>query len=264
MGPAAYLRLSSASSSFVWLIACLLCAAGCHNTCISGTLNSPASTVSVTISNPPPSCSLSTANGAVRLEIGAASAVPSAPGATGQRIAHLFVTLEGVDVHSGALAAGDSPGWQPLASQLLARPLQVDLLADPHASPSSAPLSETVLPAGVYRQIRLRLATPPLAEPALETNRCGAGALHCAVMSDGRAWPVALVSPRPDLSIVLESTTRHGLYVPPDGVVTLRIELDRDRTFLWPAGDSLLLTPVFHLSVEPPPDISDNGQQGSH
>ncbi len=255
MGRAAYLRFSSALSTSVSVIACLLCASGCHNTCITGALNG-GTTVNVNVGNPPSPCPPSPLNGIVHVEIGAAPG--AAPGATGPHIDHLFVNLAGVDAHSSALASDDSPGWQPLAPELEARPLQIDLLADPQANASSAPLPDAILPAGVYRQIRLRLAAPPQDQLPLQTNRCAAGATHCAVMSDGRIWPLALPLSRRDIRIVLESTPSRELDVSPNGVVALAIQFDRDHSWLWPSGDSLLFAPVFHLSIQPPPDISEN------
>ena len=161
-------------------------------------------------------------------------------------------------MHSSPLAVDDSPGWLPLATQLQEHPLQIDLLADSHANVSSAPFPDAVLPTGAYRQIRLRLASMPPKESTFEANPCGTGTPHCAVASDGRVRPLAFPPSRPDLRIVLDGTPGHELYVPPDGAVALVIELDRDRSFLWPSGDSLLLAPVFHLSVQRPPNISEN------
>jgi hypothetical protein len=240
------------------LTACLLCAAACNNTCVSGTLNAPGgSTVNVKVASPPPSCPLTTANGIVHLEIGAAPGATSTPGITGPHMAHLFVTLAGVDVHSSPLASDETPGWLPLASELQAHPFQVDLLEDANANASAAPFPDAVLPAGAYRQIRLRFASLPLGQFALETNHCDAGAPHCAVLSDGRVQALALPPSRPDLRILLESTPSRELYVPPDGAVTLAIELDRDRSWTWPAGDALLFAPVFRLSVRQNANLAD-------
>ena len=273
MGWLAYHRLSRVSSTLILLAACLLCVTGCNNTCVSGTLNgSSGSSVSVSTGSSPPSCSLSTANGIVHLEIGAAPGSASAPGITAfpmtrPSISHLFVTLAGVDVHSSPLATDDTPGWQPLAPQLQAHPLQIDLLAEPRANASSPAFADAIVPTGTYRQVRLRLASQahnslssslPSVESALETNRCGSGVPHCAVMSDGRISPVAFPHSRPDLGILLEGTPARALYVPPDGTVALVIELDRDRSWAWPSGDSMLVAPVFRLSIAQPFDVSQN------
>ncbi|HLZ90305.1 MAG TPA: hypothetical protein VKQ28_01220 [Candidatus Acidoferrum sp.] len=60
------------------------------------------------------------------------------------------------------------------------------------------------------------------------------------------------------MQIVLDGAPGHELYVPPDGAVALVIELDRDRTFLWPSGDSFFLAPVFHLRVQLPANVAEN------
>jgi len=192
------------------------------------------------------------------MEIGAASGAASATGATGPYVAHLFVTLAGVDAHSSALVGDDAPGWQPLAAELQAHPIQVDLLADARANRSNAPLPDAVLPTGAYRQIRLRLASPPTAESALETNHCEGGESHCAVMSDGRILPLAFPPSRPDLRIMFPAIPGRELFVPPDGVVVLAIELDQDRSWVWPSGHSLLFNPVFRLDVQQPTSLSDD------
>jgi len=185
-------------------------------------------------------------------------------------VTHLMVTLAGIDAHTSPLATDDTPGWQPLASQLQAHPVQLDLLADAHANASSARFPDAVLPTGAYRQIRLRLASQPPAnlvptslpwvepESVHETNPCGAGVPHCAVMSDGRVWPVALPPSRPDWRITLESAPGRQLYVPPDATVALVIELDRDRTWVWPSGESMLFAPVFRVNVHQPFNVSAN------
>src|SRR5262249_46010011 len=123
--------------SLLLLTAWLFCVAGCNNTCISGTWN-PATGGSITgkVSNPPPSCSLSTANGIVHMEIGATAETIATPasGWAGPRVAHLFVTLAGLDIHASALADDETPGWQPLAPEFLGHPVQVDLMTDGHTN----------------------------------------------------------------------------------------------------------------------------------
>ena len=254
-------RQSRTASALLLLCSCGLSATGCNNTCVSGTLNGPGgSTVNVKAGDPPPSCSLNTANGTVHLEIGAASgtSTPFIVAPLWPRVSHLYVTVAGVDAHSSPLAVDDTPGWQPLGAGLQQRPVQLDLLAAPDENATSVPFPEASLPAGAYRQIRLRLVNPLPGESALEAGRCGAGAPHCAVFSDGHVSPLAFPVTRPNLRIVLDGAPGHELYVPPDGVVALVIELDRDRTFLWPSGDSFFLAPVFHLRVQLPADVAEN------
>ena len=255
-------RLSRSASAWLLLYSCALGATGCNNTCVSGTLNGPGgSTINVKAGDPPPSCKLSTASGMVHLEIGAPAGTTSTPFVIAPlrpRVTHLYVAVAGVDAHSSPLAVDDTPGWQPLAASLQQHPLQVDLLADPQANASSAPFPEASLPTGAYRQIRLRLASALSGELALEAGRCSTGTAHCAVFSDGRASALAFPVSRSNLQMVLDGAPGHELYVPPDGAVALVIELDRDRTFLWPSGDSFFLAPVFHLRVQLPANVAEN------
>jgi hypothetical protein len=271
-------RLSRALASFLSLTALSLCAVACNNTCVFGALNSPGTTVTIKIGNPPPACNLATTNGAVHIEIGAAtgttSAEPaaSANGMARTHITHLFVTLAGIDAHPALDADDSSPEWQPLAPQLNAHPLQFDLLAPHDAEGGSRPFPQALVPAGVYRLVRLRLAMRPSSgeslleanqnEPVLETSACSTGFLHCAVTSDGRIQPLAFAA-QSNLRIPPESMDGRWLHVLPDAAVSLRVEFDRDRSFLWPVGDDFRLIPQFHLRVQsvlpaPRPDVIPN------
>ncbi len=168
-------------------------------------------------------------------------------------MAHLFVTLDGLDIHASAIADDDTPGWQPLAPELQIHPVQIDLLADAPTNSSTAPVPDAVLPAGMYRQIRLRLASQLPAESARETDHCAGAAPHCAVLSDGQIRPLAFPPPRPAVRIMFGDLPGRALYVPPDGIVALVIELDQDRSWVWRSGDSLLFNPVFRPNLEQTP-----------
>jgi Domain of unknown function (DUF4382) len=246
------------------LTACLLSLIGCNNACLSGTLNGPnGSTVNIKAASPPPSCGINTANGILHLEVSAAPGASYASSGMGPHIIHLLVTLAEADVHSSPLAGDDTPGWQPLAQQLQGHPFQLDLLATPGPNGSSQQIPDSVLPAGIYRQIRLRFAgLPPAGLPFEESipgaNRCGRGSPHCAVMSDGRVWPLVFPASRPALRIMLENASERELYVPPDDSVTLVIELDPVRSYLWSSRDSLFFAPVFRLSVRQPASSSQD------
>ena len=254
-------RLSPTASALLAFSVCVLGTTGCNNTCVSGFFAPGGSTVNVKAGSTPPSCSLNAANGTVQMEIGATSGTSSTPFIVAPlrpRVTHLFVTVAGIDAHSSPLAVDDTPGWQPMAATLQEHPLHVDLLADPQANATSAPFPEASLPSGAYRQIRLRLASALPGEAALETGRCSTGTPHCAVFSDGRVSPLAFPVSRPNLRIVLDGAPGHELFVPPNGAVALVIELDRDRTFLWPSADSFFLEPVFHLRVQLPANVAEN------
>jgi uncharacterized protein DUF4382 len=192
------------------------------------------------------------------LAIGAKSEARSTPAGARAHLSHIFVTLAGVDMHASALAQEESAGWQPLAAQLQQHPLQVDLLADAQATSSSVALSDAVLPAGLYGQVRLRLAVAPANGQFAGTNHCGGQTLHCAVTSDGRVLAVQFLGATPNIRVRSENTAGQRLYVPPDGTTALTIELDADRSFLLPLGDSVLLAPVFHVNVQRRSELADN------
>lgn len=257
-------RFSRALSSVFALAGFLLCA-GCHNTCISGVLNSPGSTINISISDPPPSCPLSAAKAAVHVEI---SAVPASLPQThldqptaSPFLTHLYVTLSGIEAHPSVAADKHSPDWQQLTPGLQAHPFQVDLLSTAQGAPS--PFSETqlqegIVSAGVYRQVRLRFSTHSASsesgaeaeEPTVLTNHCGTSVLHCAVTSGGRIYPLALAQASQDLPVSLENTEGQQLYIPPDDVVTLLIEFDKNGSLLWSEGGALRLAPVFRLIIK--------------
>ena len=255
LGCAVYLRLRRTLSRFLSLTSCVLCAAGCHNSCYSFAFNGTSGTGNVSVSNPPPSCSLSTANGTVQLKIGTPPGAHSMPGTEEPHFTHLYVTVAGVDAHPSALSEEDSPGWQPLTAELQEHPRQVDLLADSSGT-NTAPLLDAVLPAGFYGQIRLRFAGLSENEKLGDANACRR-ALHCAMTSDGRILPLTFATPAPSFRISPDNPVDGRFYVPPDGAVLLTIELDRDRTFLRPANDSFALAPEFRLIAGRPPVVPE-------
>jgi len=247
------LRFPPAFFAFLAISACLFCAVGCNNTCVSGVLNSPSgSNVNVAVGSPPPSCPLSTANGIVHIEIDAPAGANSVLGSERPHFTHLFITLAGVDVHPSALADDNSPDWKPIAAELQEHPRQVDLLADAQTSNSTAPFPDAILPAGLYGQMRMRLAVAPANGQFWETNHCGGQTLHCAITSDGRVLPLRFLESAPNIRIRPDNTDGQRLYVPPGSSTALKIEFDANRSFLLPLGDSFLVAPVFHLNVQRP------------
>lgn len=252
MGRVTNLRFPLTFPVFLCLASGLFSGAGCNNTCGSFTFNGTSSTGNVTVASPPPTCKLNGTTGIVSFAVGAKSEAKPAMGSTRAHITHLFVTLAGVDMHPSALAEDAAPGWEPIAAQLQQHPIQVDLLADAQESNSFAPFPDAILPAGLYGQMRLRLAIPPASGQLLEPNHCGDKTLHCAVTSDGRVLPLRFLESATNIRIHPDNTDGQRLYVPPDGSTALRIELDADRSFLLPLGDSFLVAPVFRLNIQRP------------
>src|SRR6202008_611273 len=68
------------------------------------------------------------------------------------RLQHVFVTLQGIKLHSSAIADANSPDWLEIAPQLGIEPRQIDLMG----APAPEMLVEmAAVPAGPYHQVRL-------------------------------------------------------------------------------------------------------------
>lgn len=258
MGLPACLRLPILLWRLPILASCLLFVAGCNNTCGSFSFNGTSSSGNVTVSSQPPSCTLNGATGIVSMAIGSKAETKPTPGSMRAPLGHLFVTLAGVDVHPSAIAEDNSPGWQPLAAQFQEHPAQVDLLADTRAMNSSSAFPDAVMPAGLYGQMRLRLAVPPANGQFPGANLCGGQTLHCAVTSDGRVLPLRFLESATNIRIRPENINGQRLYVPPNSATALTIELDLERSFFLPLGDSFLFAPVFHVIVQGRSEIAAN------
>src|SRR5262245_51080766 len=100
---------------------------------------------------------------------------------------HVYVTIRSVQAHLSSTADDSSSGWQELAPQLNAVPMQIDLFSTASNSCLLVNLgSNSALPTGTYQQIRLILvpndgsggATP-------STNACTSSGYNCVVLHDG-------------------------------------------------------------------------------
>jgi hypothetical protein len=198
---------------------------GCNNTCFTFTSNPATGTINIKAGDPKPTCMLTTANGAVRVLAQAVSACSSCPESS--RIAHIFVSLRGIEVHPSAIADDDSPDWQELMPKLLGQPLQLDLVGAA-TSRARLPLGEGVtIPADEYRQLRLLFVPNQLTsgDPVPETNACGGAGFNCVVSEDGRTYPLLLDGDPPELRITSGSIAGGFLLIPPDSNSNLVVEL---------------------------------------
>ena len=218
---------------------------GCHNTCVSFNSNPSTGTLVINVNDTKSSCTLSRANGTVQVRVGASSA-PSA-GSVPSSIQHIFVSLRSVEAHPSAVADEESSDWQELAPQLAQQPVQVDLMTRSADSCAPGPFSEAAIPAGTYRQIRLRLLSnqPATGEPVPEENACGSVGLHCMVTRDGRIRPLAFEGAAPELRIASERIAGGFFLVLPDAGIDLIIEFNAYAAPALPAGDSVQLVPMF-------------------
>jgi hypothetical protein len=99
---------------------------GCNNTCFIFTSNPPTGTINIKAGDPKPTCMLTTANGTVRVLTHTVSTCSSCSASS--RIAHIFVSLRGIEVHPSAIADDAAPDWQELMPLLQGEPLQFDLV----------------------------------------------------------------------------------------------------------------------------------------
>jgi hypothetical protein len=193
----------------------LLCLAvsGCGSTCVSGFWNGSGSGVKVSNT----SCPLSTATGAAIVQMSTTSAPPAgsaafpappslahaspspSPSALPSHVQHIFLTLRGIEAHPSMTADEDSSGWQELAPDLAAHPLQLDVIAQLDPSSNSPSLDVPVgaivpatVPAEEYRQLRLRLLPRDSSPDELipESNACGNAGWNCIVFADRSVRPL--------------------------------------------------------------------------
>src|SRR6266478_6236659 len=180
----------------LWLTAC-------NNTCFTFTSNPPTGTISIKASDPSPTCTLTKANVAVRVETHIDPKCTSCSGS--RRIQHIFLSIRGIEVHPSTTAEDDSPDWQELLPpELLKQPLQVDLVGGTADRSAREPLGEIVtIPAGIYRQVRLRIVPNQLETNArlLERNACGTVGFNCVVTADGRIQALLFDGASPELHI---------------------------------------------------------------
>jgi hypothetical protein len=217
---------------------------GCNNTCFIFTSNPPTGTINVRAGDPKPTCMLTRANGAVRVVTRTASPCESCSSST--RIAHVFVSLRGIEVHPSAIADDASPDWQELMRQLPGRPPQFDLVS---ATSRGAPLplgQVATIPADAYRQLRLRFAPdqPTSNDFGREESACGGIGFNCVVLEDGRTYPLLFDGAPPELRITSASLAGGFLLVPPESNSNLVIEINIAWMLSSTVGEGGRLRPV--------------------
>jgi hypothetical protein len=233
------LPLCAALLFAVWLT-------GCNNSCFTFTSNPPTGTIGITVGDPKPTCTLTT-RVAVRLAV---QTVPMCIISCSEsaRIEHIFVSMRGIEVHPSMTADNDSSDWQELLPPgLVNEPLQVDLVGGTSDWGAREPLGEIVtIPAGIYRQVRLRF-TPnqPMPDDRLPgRNACGSVGFNCIVMADGRIQPLVLDSGSPELRIMSDRIAGGSLFLPPDTESDLVIELKPVWAWFSSADQGLRLFPA--------------------
>lgn len=217
----------------------------CNNACVTVALNPPAGTVGIKAGNPPPTCTLPKVNGTVRAELRVPQ--PSVAASGSDRIQHIFVSVQGIEAHPGTIADDASPDWQELAPELAKQPEQIDLLQRTAPRGSRETFVESVvIPAGLYRQVRLRfLPNQPATGAQLpEKNACGGAGWSCVVMADGRIEPLVYAGAPPELRITSERMEGGSLLIAPDADTDLVIEINASWALVSPAGEGVRLRPT--------------------
>ena len=108
------------------------------------------------------------------------------------------------------------------------------------------------IPAGIYRQVRLRFVpNQPATDDRLpEKNACGNWRFNCVVMADGRIQPLLLDGGSPDLRITSDRIEGASLFIPPDTNTYLIIELKPVWAWFSSADEGLRLLPALTGSAK--------------
>lgn len=200
--------------------------------CIQGVINNGTATIGGNNA-----CTVNNKMGNITVQI-AASVADSSAGPMAPNLLHLFVSLQGVEAIADATAADDSSGWEELAPELAGQSRQIDLLEVAGNSSASASIGSTSIPAGAYRQIRLRLA--PM-NSGMGSAMTADGMEHALVLKDGASY----------IRIGPEHIAGGFFHVLPDVHTKLSIEFNRFSSFIAPAGDALRLVPQFTVDSAP-------------
>jgi hypothetical protein len=238
-------------SVFLAVLPLCLANSGC-NSCYAGFWNGNQS--GIAFSNT--SCPLTKATGAVSFQMKEAVAPTSPSSAFPSPLdaQHIFVTLRGIEAHPSMTADKDSAGWEELAPDLAAHPMQVDLLALNMDSrllglPKSANVSATV-PADEYRQLRLRLVPlNPTADDALpESNACGSVGWNCIVFANHSVRPLEFGGAVEEFHITPGTGTESVFRVLPNEVIHLAVEFDPASSFFFASNTGVWLVPAFRVA----------------
>ncbi len=252
-------------SVFLAVLPLCLANSGC-NSCYAGAWNGNQS--GIAFSNT--SCPLTKATGAVSFQMSEAlaptspsSVFPSSPALLGDA-QHIFVTLRGIEAHPSMAADRDSPGWEELAPDLAAHPMQLDLLAlnvDSRllglATSANVP---TTVPADEYRQLRLRLV--PLnstADDVLpESNTCGSVGWNCIVFADHSVRPLEFDGAVEEFHITPGTGTENIFRVLPNEVIHLAIEFDPTSSSFFALDTGVRFVPVFRVAYRTESPVNTN------
>jgi hypothetical protein len=240
---------------FTALVFCLSFA-GCDS-CFIFVSNPSGGTIAVGNTTCPPN----KPNGTVRLRLTSPVRPTAADWPTS--VQHIFVTFRGIEANPSATADEDSPDWQELAPNLATQPVQLDLLA--HIGDSCAPstFGDVAIPADVYRQVRLLLSPShsETNEPVPQDNGCGRVGFNCIVTADGGIRPLVLNRQLPQVRIPPDHIADGFFRILPETTVNLTIEFNPRASVVFPAGEAVLLVPVFTVDAQAPCESAERFDQ---
>ena len=224
----------------VWL-------AGCNNTCFIFTSNPPTGTTGITVSNPGPVCTLTKANGVVRVQLVSEPTCNSCPGSGSGQVQHVYLSIRSIEVHTSPTADDNSPDWQELLPRDVGRQtVQVDLRRGTDDQTVPKPLGDGVaINAGIYSQVRLRLVRdqPAPEDRFTERNPCGDVLFNCVVTEDDRIQPLLFDRDSQELRITPDRIEGGSLLILPDTYAELAIELQLSWAWVSSADQRARLLP---------------------
>jgi hypothetical protein len=146
------------------------------------------------------------------------------------RVAHVFVTLRGIQLHPSSLADADSADWVELIPALKSEARQIDLMGG--GVPEILSEGATV-PAGNYRQIRLQFVAQDSesgrGQEFAASGTCGTTRSNCMVMADGMVKPLHFSGAEPEIRISGAALADGMVVVLPDARMDLRLRLQPDE-----------------------------------
>lgn len=197
--------------------------AGCGNSCFVGFSNNGKGGLIVKTGNPPPTCSLSQANGT--MSVVALKSPVCETCTTAARVGHVFVTLRSIQLRPGVSDDTNSPDWLELAPHLAIEPRQIDLMGN---SKPMILVESAIVPAGNYREVRLQfvLEAPTSTGEFPVKSACGATRGNCIVMADGYVEPLRLPGGIPDILVFPLSIESDSITVLPNAGMELQLSLE--------------------------------------
>lgn len=225
--------------------------AGCGDFCFTGFSVNGTGQVNVNGGNPPPPCMLPHVNAMVRTV--ARKTRPCDACSNAVKAVHVLVTVQGIELQSAATKEAASSTWIEIAPQFAGKPRQIDLIGD------SLPdlLQENVpVPAGNYRQVRLKLFTGSSrnGQRLASEDVCGSGRWNCLVMADGQAQELGLPNEDSELLLPINAEAGSGSStLLPDSKVELQLHLEPRRMFLSSPSEGWkpLMILAGHATIEP-------------